>query len=141
MRHDLAALSRRALGLWIFGGLAVFGIILLSGAMFWTAFASGFDRQNNGNWRSSALEVVEATAEIRSGMRDRHRVLHGYALERSDLLLEFYDQEKVEQDFNELAKHRDLSVDQKARVIRSEEHTSELQSLMRISYAVFCLEK
>src|SRR3546814_5955477 len=25
--------------------------------------------------------------------------------------------------------------------IRSEEHTSELQSLMRISYAVFCLNK
>src|SRR3546814_7939610 len=25
--------------------------------------------------------------------------------------------------------------------LRSEEHTSELQSLMRISYAVFCLEK
>src|SRR3546814_1593532 len=27
------------------------------------------------------------------------------------------------------------------RVRRSEEHTSELQSLMRISYAVFCLKK
>src|SRR3546814_8724788 len=27
------------------------------------------------------------------------------------------------------------------RVGRSEEHTSELQSLMRISYAVFCLKK
>src|SRR3546814_9451770 len=26
-------------------------------------------------------------------------------------------------------------------VARSEEHTSELQSLMRLSYAVFCLEK
>src|SRR3546814_7244282 len=26
-------------------------------------------------------------------------------------------------------------------VLRSEEHTSELQSLMRISYAVFCLTK
>src|SRR3546814_7833999 len=26
-------------------------------------------------------------------------------------------------------------------MIRSEEHTSELQSLMRISYAVFCLKK
>src|SRR3546814_7208052 len=26
------------------------------------------------------------------------------------------------------------------RVLRSEEHTSELQSLMRISYAVFCLK-
>src|SRR3546814_3625618 len=28
-----------------------------------------------------------------------------------------------------------------ADLIRSEEHTSELQSLMRISYAVFCLKK
>src|SRR3546814_4807209 len=27
------------------------------------------------------------------------------------------------------------------RDVRSEEHTSELQSLMRISYAVFCLKK
>src|SRR3546814_2515387 len=27
-----------------------------------------------------------------------------------------------------------------AKVVRSEEHTSELQSLMRISYAVFCLK-
>src|SRR3546814_4179966 len=28
-----------------------------------------------------------------------------------------------------------------AAITRSEEHTSELQSLMRISYAVFCLKK
>src|SRR3546814_4867765 len=28
-----------------------------------------------------------------------------------------------------------------ALLLRSEEHTSELQSLMRISYAVFCLKK
>src|SRR3546814_1224323 len=38
-----------------------------------------------------------------------------------------------------------LGVAARARVIkrygRSEEHTSELQSLMRISYAVFCLKK
>src|SRR3546814_4781196 len=32
-------------------------------------------------------------------------------------------------------------VDAAAAVKRSEEHTSELQSLMRISYAVFCLKK
>src|SRR3546814_6846906 len=31
--------------------------------------------------------------------------------------------------------------DQAAMQTRSEEHTSELQSLMRISYAVFCLKK
>src|SRR3546814_5452895 len=36
----------------------------------------------------------------------------------------------------------DVSLDEVERVlIRSEEHTSEPQSLMRISYAVFCLKK
>src|SRR3546814_5246637 len=33
------------------------------------------------------------------------------------------------------------SILRKALRMRSEEHTSELQSLMRISYAVFCLKK
>src|SRR3546814_3020242 len=32
-------------------------------------------------------------------------------------------------------------IDREAIPYRSEEHTSELQSLMRISYAVFCLKK
>src|SRR3546814_2402440 len=40
---------------------------------------------------------------------------------------------------------RDISQRQSAMAVRrgdrSEEHTSELQSLMRISYAVFCLKK
>src|SRR3546814_8835571 len=42
---------------------------------------------------------------------------------------------------------RDLGMARGAReleyrlAVRSEEHTSELQSLMRISYAVFCLKK
>src|SRR3546814_3890645 len=36
--------------------------------------------------------------------------------------------------YAEMARHS-------APVLRSEEHTSELQSLMRISYAVFCLKK
>src|SRR3546814_16712894 len=36
---------------------------------------------------------------------------------------------------------RDLLAAETVGVIRSEEHTSELQSLMRISYAVFCLKK
>src|SRR3546814_10682250 len=35
----------------------------------------------------------------------------------------------------------DTKVDPIAGAVRSEEHTSELQSLMRISYAVFCLKK
>src|SRR3546814_9389036 len=34
-----------------------------------------------------------------------------------------------------------IAIDTRCRRARSEEHTSELQSLMRISYAVFCLKK
>src|SRR3546814_5594100 len=46
------------------------------------------------------------------------------------------------------AGRRDMAPDLRRRALvrdrlhdRSEEHTSELQSLMRISYAVFCLKK
>src|SRR3546814_2770555 len=35
----------------------------------------------------------------------------------------------------------ELEPEERAAAGRSEEHTSELQSLMRISYAVFCLKK
>src|SRR3546814_3594691 len=49
---------------------------------------------------------------------------------------------------NRITLLRDADGDGKAEVksayitgLRSEEHTSELQSLMRISYAVFCLNK
>src|SRR3546814_4434946 len=46
-------------------------------------------------------------------------------------------------------RHMDMAAKARGRIIergkavarRSEEHTSELQSLMRISYAVFCLNK
>src|SRR3546814_6673914 len=44
-------------------------------------------------------------------------------------------------DHQPLLVRRERRADAEALVIRSEEHTSELQSLMRISYAVFCLKK
>src|SRR3546814_4470474 len=40
-----------------------------------------------------------------------------------------------------IAWHQDLYDNDFVVFLRSEEHTSELQSLMRISYAVFCLKK
>src|SRR3546814_2022530 len=43
--------------------------------------------------------------------------------------------------FPELALHSCESLRRADEASRSEEHTSELQSLMRISYAVFCLKK
>src|SRR3546814_3846470 len=56
---------------------------------------------------------------------------------------------EIERTVNDLA--RRLQIDAAAEIVaaeaddrdaeRSEEHTSELQSLMRISYAVFCLKK
>src|SRR3546814_10828327 len=45
-----------------------------------------------------------------------------------------FDAEAVHCDFG-------LAQDEVPVMLRSEEHTSELQSLMRISYAVFCLKK
>src|SRR3546814_9925598 len=43
--------------------------------------------------------------------------------------------------FADLAALSGLAVEESGPRDRSEEHTSELQSLMRISYAVFCLKK
>src|SRR3546814_9173529 len=56
------------------------------------------------------------------------------------------EEENAEHDadarIREASEHENaLSVLSERRVRRSEEHTSELQSLMRLSYAVFCLKK
>src|SRR3546814_10292014 len=46
--------------------------------------------------------------------------------------------EALEREYNDL---EEVWKAEKATLQRSEEHTSELQSLMRISYAAFCLKK
>src|SRR3546814_5761745 len=70
------------------------------------------------------LGVVESMAQSEAlGLHDyRNRIF-----EAGDAIF---------QDFNE-----DGIIDEEDQTLRSEEHTSELQSLMRISYAVFCLKK
>src|SRR3546814_19029603 len=79
---------------------------------------------------------------------------------RSDMQVKYRDgirdldrlaQSNFKQDFKDLSEARqdailELMSDQPkpgkvSLTTRSEEHTSELQSLMRISYAVFCLKK
>src|SRR3546814_8026166 len=53
-----------------------------------------------------------------------------------------FDHERVDLKTKVTADGADYrTVTAKGYVPRSEEHTSELQSLMRISYAVFCLKK
>src|SRR3546814_7521134 len=44
---------------------------------------------------------------------------------------------QLHQQHTDILRHRHQQL---AEILRSEEHTSELQSLMRISYAVFCLQ-
>src|SRR3546814_2493856 len=48
--------------------------------------------------------------------------------------------QKIGDQVKRLAANADVSISRR-NFYRSEEHTSELQSLMRISYAVFCLKK
>src|SRR3546814_3346407 len=57
----------------------------------------------------------------------------GDEADRVTLLLDFWTNNHL---FLDLARQQAEPL-----VRRSEEHTSELQSLMRISYAVFCLQK
>src|SRR3546814_8755429 len=73
-----------------------------------------------------AVESARVTVVTSTGLR--------HELERSDPMLRRLDLTYA------LNAHmaQGLTSD---RGIRSEEHTSELQSLMRISYAVFCLKK
>src|SRR3546814_8415220 len=78
------------------------------------------------------LAVVGLPAQF-AGVGD-DRVHLGQRCGQAGLAIEARDPRAVDQ--------RQLHVEAR-RVIRhrSEEHTSELQSLMRISYAVFCLKK
>src|SRR3546814_10364077 len=73
------------------------------------------------------------TTLFRSGDERLFALLGFYVLE--DLLLVIDEEVPVLVRFLGNCRHCALLV------CRSEEHTSELQSLMRISYAVFCLKK
>src|SRR3546814_8145771 len=76
------------------------------------------------------LEKGEAAAAADPGLRQilRARRIGGRFLDAAE------GEELAQRGL--LARHHDAHAG-----LRSEEHTSELQSLMRISYAVFCLKK
>src|SRR3546814_1625983 len=60
---------------------------------------------------------------------------------RTDTLFPYTTLFRSERRLNPNYKPPDISFKANKHKCRSEEHTSELQSLMRISYAVFCLKK
>src|SRR3546814_10488766 len=86
-----------------------------------------YDSGIDGDWRRATLEDV---AHFGFGIDDLNREL-------ADIREIDLDPELAQR----LLAITDEMDAQESGVIRSEEHTSELQSLMRISYAVFCLKK
>src|SRR3546814_2646122 len=76
---------------------------------------------SSGDWFTKTIDILSVSAIIARGKDGEIRAFHN------------------------ICSHRGMKLvwDQRGRggKFRSEEHTSELQSLMRISYAVFCLKK
>src|SRR3546814_5729343 len=87
--------------------------------------------------RSTRTETLfPSTTLFRSGARGRVETpqqLAGIGIERGH--------EPARAEIRPAIADDDLAAHHSGRAGRSEEHTSELQSLMRISYAVFCLKK
>src|SRR3546814_9975935 len=97
------------------------------------------------------LEVGDVAAAARLGDAERDDLL-AREHRRRNALLELLRSERENRRQADAMRHQrcaeparadrgQLLGDDEAVEIRSEEHTSELQSLMRISYAVFCLKK
>src|SRR3546814_7498732 len=86
------------------------------------------------------FDAVAAAAQLDRAIRHGHeaaeRIEHQFAGHRVLLDRAFNDVELQRAQVHFLALGYLHTVER-----RSEEHTSELQSLMRISYAVFCLKK
>src|SRR3546814_6608095 len=77
----------------------------------------------------AAVEVVAADDDWRLQLASCHHLVEGEAEPVALAEAHPADPRREALERNALPRHR------------SEEHTSELQSLMRISYAVFCLKK
>src|SRR3546814_10264580 len=108
------------------------------------------------NWKAAERHNVFARAERveNNELFDHHSPLHDVPLTVSKLSLGYAWQLPLGGEWNLALGGLVSAYDKPERIdfaygddprsfmlFRSEEHTSELQSLMRISYAVFCLKK
>src|SRR3546814_8030337 len=98
--------------------------------------ADVIDRASN----NAVRHVVKAEFRGRAGATLVLRALPGVSAQRV-VLVGLGKQSEYNARAHAAAEQGFASACVAARIARSEEHTSELQSLMRISYAVFCLKK
>src|SRR3546814_3278783 len=90
--------------------------------------------------RALQRRVAEAIAQ-RGGVLDLDEIQRAARLLRDRLAQPLQHRRARVQSGDRMATVAAALALERARAARSEEHTSELQSLMRISYAVFCLKK
>src|SRR3546814_3923306 len=101
------------------------------------------------DWRSDVCssdlqtgDIVGHVGEQLVAFGERESAFHHLAVERDldvDLVVRAIDPGRI---IDEIGVDPAAALGERdPRRLRSEEHTSELQSLMRISYAVFCLKK
>src|SRR3546814_8425114 len=102
--------------------------------------------------RMSDWSSVVCSSDLAGGLGHRFHDQHaGHDRPAGEMPLEetLVDRNRLDRVDRAVRHERNHAVDEQHRITvrqrrhhpRSEEHTSELQSLMRISYAVFCLKK
>src|SRR3546814_6235029 len=106
----------------------------------WSSDVCSSDLAERGEIVADAGVVLRHAVERGHGQREARS-----CRQRAVVPVELVDDARV---LRGIGRHRDAgevlrrrAQHRRAADVRSEEHTSELQSLMRISYAVFCLKK
>src|SRR3546814_4219934 len=90
---------------------------------------------------NAAVKEGERLWKTDPGLRQRLPDLAALAGMTPEALAKNIGTERADSVIAYLRRHPEAVVQQAPGPERSEEHTSELQSIMRISYAVFCLKK
>src|SRR3546814_2289557 len=89
--------------------------------------------------KAAAVDAVRRAARLR-GERHRRKQQRKGEQRQQRPAEDRFEHASPHSDFHGASRWRSWLM-QEPSLFRSEEHTSELQSLMRISYAVFCLKK
>src|SRR3546814_9256469 len=92
-------------------------------------------------FRSKRPPQLRRTAHPPPSIRDRRRATPAYPSAHRPLARETVPRSSRSAPARQSRERHNRWAKNQACAVRSEEHTSELQSLMRISYAVFCLKK